>query len=43
LDIHVPNIDDVLPDGNPHPFPHPPAMDDIFQAEHLAEQVLDDG
>jgi hypothetical protein len=39
LDVHVPDVDDIPPGGNPHP----PAMDDIFQAEHLPEQVLDDG
>jgi hypothetical protein len=42
LDVQHPNVDDIPPGGNPHPFPHPPAMDDIFQAEHLAEQALDD-
>jgi hypothetical protein len=43
LDVHHPNVDDIPLGGNPHPFPHPPAMDGIFQAEHIAEQVLDDG
>jgi hypothetical protein len=43
LDVYVPDVDDIPLGVNPHPFPHPLAMDDIFQVEHLVEQVLDDG
>jgi hypothetical protein len=34
------DMDDMPPDGNPHPLPLPPQDDEIDQAEELAEQFL---
>jgi hypothetical protein len=33
-------MDDLPPDGNPHPLPLPPQDDEIDHAEKLAEQFL---
>jgi hypothetical protein len=33
-------VDDLPPDGNPHPLPLPPQDDEVDQAQELAKQFL---
>jgi hypothetical protein len=40
LDVFHPDIEDVPPNGNPHPLPQPPPQHDVDQAHHLADQLL---
>jgi hypothetical protein len=40
LDGFHPEIEDVPPNGNPHPLPQAPPQQDIDQAHHLADQLL---
>jgi hypothetical protein len=37
LDEHHAEVEDVPPDGNPHPMPQAPLDPDLHQAEDIAD------
>jgi hypothetical protein len=41
LDDHHAEMEDVPPDGNPHPMPQAPLDPDLHQAEDIADQIMD--
>jgi hypothetical protein len=40
LDVFYPDIEDVPPNGNPHPPASAPPQQDVDQAHHLVDQLL---
>jgi hypothetical protein len=41
LDEHHAEVEDVPPDGNPHPIPQAPPNSNLHQAEDIADQIVD--
>jgi hypothetical protein len=41
IDEHHAKVEDVPPDGNPHPMPHAPPNPDFHQAEGIVDQIVD--
>jgi hypothetical protein len=41
LGEHHPEVEDVPPDGNPHPMPQEPLGPDLHQSEGIADQIMD--
>jgi hypothetical protein len=40
LNLWHAEVDELPPDGNPHPLPHPPQDVEIDQTQELADQFL---